>query len=41
MSMDFMSEQASTDIVRSTFFDTGAQIANNPLLRALKRRDAA
>ena len=41
MSMDFMSEQASTEIVRSAFFDTGAQITNNPLLRALKRRDAA
>ena len=41
MSMDFMSEQASTEIVRHAFFDTGAQIAHNPSLRALRRRDAA
>ncbi len=41
MSLDFMSESASTDIVHSAFFDTGAQIANNPTLRALQRRQAA
>jgi len=41
MSMDFMSDRASTDIVRSAFFDTGAQIVDNARLRTLQRRAAA
>jgi NTE family protein len=41
MSMDFMSETASTDIVQSAFLDTGAQIANNATLRTLQMRQAA
>jgi NTE family protein len=41
MSMDFMSDRASTDIVRSAFFDTGEQIKNSALLRALRQRAAA
>jgi NTE family protein len=41
MSMDFTSEHESTDIVRSAFFDTGAQIANTASLRTLQRRQAA
>jgi NTE family protein len=41
MSMDFMSELASVPIVRSAFFDTGAQITTNPLLRGLQVRKAA
>jgi NTE family protein len=36
MSMDFMSEEASAEIVRSAFFDTGAQIAASAPLRALQ-----
>jgi NTE family protein len=41
MSMDFMSEQASIDIVRSSFFDTGAQIARSDQLRRLRAREVA
>jgi NTE family protein len=41
MSMDFMSDRASTDIVRSAFFDTGKQIMNSAVLRALRQRAAA
>jgi NTE family protein len=41
MPMDFMSECASTVIVRSAFFDTGAQIANSAPLRALRTREVA
>ena len=35
MSMQFMSEEASIEIVQSAFLDTGAQIARNPVLAAL------
>ena len=38
MSTDFMSENVSTDIVRSAFLDTGAQIADNLTLRTLQLR---
>ena len=38
MSTDFMSDNASTDIVRSAFLDTGGQIADNVTLRTLQRR---
>jgi NTE family protein len=41
MSMDFMSESASAEIVRSAFFDTGAQIAGSAPLRALHERKVA
>ncbi len=41
MSMDFMSDQASTDIVHSAFFDTGTQIAGSDALRALRAREVA
>ena len=36
MTVDFMSEAASTDIVRSAFFGTGAQIASSATLRRLQ-----
>jgi len=41
MSMDLMSEAASSDVMRSAFFDTGAQIANSASLRVLRRSVAA
>jgi hypothetical protein len=36
MSMDFMSERESIDIVRSAFLDTGSQIEKSALLRSLR-----
>lgn len=41
MSTDFMSEAASTEIVRASFFDTGTQIAHAAALQALGSRTAA
>jgi NTE family protein len=35
MSMDFMSEEASVDIVQNAFLDTGAQIRVSPALQSL------
>jgi hypothetical protein len=41
MSTDFMSDAASTEIVRASFLDSGTQIANAPALRALNARTSA
>ena len=41
MPMDLMSEHSSSEIVRSAFFDTGAQIAQSTLLRSLRPRGRA
>jgi NTE family protein len=40
MSMDFMSEEASVDIVQNAFLDTGAQIRVSPALQSLITRNA-
>jgi len=39
MSMDFMSERASVEIVRSAFLDTGEQIMKSARLRGLRTRN--
>jgi NTE family protein len=41
MSTDFMSDAASTEIVRASFLDSGTQIASAPALRALHSRASA
>jgi NTE family protein len=41
ISLDFMSESASAEIVRHAFLDTGSQIRANPALRSLSRRTSA
>jgi NTE family protein len=41
MSMDFMSDAASTEIVQNAFLDTGAQIRESALLRSIAKRDAS
>ena len=41
ISLDFMSETASAEIVRHAFLDTGSQIMANPALRNLSRRTTA
>ncbi|HEV7524653.1 MAG TPA: patatin-like phospholipase family protein [Acidimicrobiia bacterium] len=41
MAMNFMSERASVDIVRSAFLDTGSQIRRSDLLRGLRAPEVA
>lgn len=38
MSLDFMNDAASVEIVQNAFLDTGTQIKNSPLLRSLRTR---
>lgn len=40
MSLDFMSEAASVDILQNAFLETGTQIKDSPLLRSLHTRTA-
>jgi NTE family protein len=39
MSMNFMSETTTAEIVRAAFFDTGIQITRSPLLSSLSTRN--